>query len=970
MKFIYPLLASLAVVPAFAYSGALVFEPTPSGFKVQRATHSLTLDSAGQTLTLGHPGDVRRIRTSFRNSSPNTSLRALEPAAAKANYLLGNDRRSWKLGQSTYSRVRYESAYPGIDLVFYGTEGRLEYDFVVKAGADASRIELEVDGADSLLIDAAGDLVLKAGRYETRWAKPVLYQQLNGKQTPVDGRFVISQNRVRFAVGRYDRSRDLVIDPVLSYATYVGGGINEAARSIATDAQGNVYISGFTTSDNLPSTAGRVQPAYGGNTATGNNDTGDGFIARFNPQGALQWITYLGGRQDDIIMDLALDAQGNIYVTGFTTSNNFPVSSGVLQSSYKGGSSTQYHQGGDAFVAKLSNGGSQILYSTYLGGSLDDRGISIAVDAQGNAYVAGTTVSTNFPVTNGVVQSAYGGGTTLGGDIIEAGDVFVAKLNATASALTWATYLGGRLGDAPADIAVDSTGAVYIAGGTASTNFPTSANAYQKAHAGAAGSDFQGIFTLGDAFITKLNPTATSLVCSTLLGGSRDETAVGLALDSENNVYVTGLTSSTNFPTTNNAPYKTYKGPASAQGYFIAGDAFVTKLNAAGSALVYSTLLGGANDDAGFAIALDKDNNAWVAGTTNSRDLPLSDDAHQKAFGGAGGQSLAVGDGFIAKLNASGSAFSYVSFMGGSRDDGAAGVAVDPSGNVWVTGSTVSTNFTTTTGAGQAAFAGGTGGAGLIRGDAFLVRLNEPAAVSNVKLTRIASAASFDSAGVAPGEWIVLQGENMGPATLKLAELDAATGRVATTLSDVQVLFDGTPSPIVYVLDRQHVVAVPYSVAGRQTTSIVVQYKGQRSNAMSMSVLASHAGLFTQNSQGFGPASIYNQDATLNTATNAAEPGSIITLFGTGEGVTNPAGVDGQLANTVFPKPSLPLTITIGGQEVPATDILYQGVIPTQMAGVFQINLKVPALSSGDHEVRLRFGTGPQSPAKVTLSVK
>lgn len=960
----------LAVAPLAAAPGGLSFEKTASGFHVQRAGYRLTLDERGQTLWMGRPGESRRLRTTLAGANAQLKLRAGAPSDAKANYLLGNDATQWRTGQETYQQVRYESVYSGIDLVFYGSEGRLEYDFVVKPGADPRQIALVVDGADRIEVDRSGDLVLRAGRFETRWAKPVLYQEQGGVRQPVDGRFILAANRVRFDVGRYDRQRELVIDPVLNYATYLGGRVNEAARGVVTDAQGNVYLVGYTTSDNLPGTGGRVQAAYGGNSGGTNNDTGDAFVARFSSAGALQWITYLGGRADDIGLDIALDPQGNIFVTGFTTSTNFPVSAGALQGTYRGGSVTDFHQGGDAFVTKLNNSGSAIAYSTYLGGRLDDRGTAITVDGQGNAYIAGNTVSTDFPVSAGVVQGTYGGGGPLPNGVVEGGDAFAAKLNATGTALTWSTYLGGRLSDSASDIAIDATGAAYVTGGTISTNFPTTAGAFQRTFGGVAGEDFQQVFPLGDVFVTKLNATATALVYSTYLGGSRDETSLGMALDSANNVYLTGLTSSTNFPTTANAPYRTYGGPGAPQGYFVYGDAFVTKLNAAGSALVYSTLLGGSNDDGGWGIVLDKENNAWIAGTTNSSNFPLTTDALQKTFGGNGGQTLATGDAFLAKLNAAGSAFTYVSYFGGSRDDGAGGLTMDSAGNIWVTGSTMSTNFAVTNGAGQATFAGGTGGTGLVRGDAFLARFSDAPPAPTVNLSRVANAASYDSTGVAPGEWVVLLGENIGPTTLTLAQLDAATGRVATTLAETRVLFDGIAAPLVYVSDRQVVAAVPYSVAGRANSQVVVEYRGTRSTAQTVRVLSAHPGLFTANSQGFGPGAIYNQNSTLNTADNPAEPGSIIILFGTGEGSTIPAGVDGQLATTEFPKPVAPLTITVGGQTVPADDILYVGVIPGQMAGVFQINLRLPRVPAGPQEVRVKFGDADASPARVTVAVK
>lgn len=958
---------ALCAASALAANRGLVFEPAGKDFKVQQSTYRMTLTGEGQTLTVGKPGQIRQIKTRMMGASAASKLRPGAASGARINYLLGSQ-SEWRTGEKSYESVRYEGIYPGVDLVFYGSEAKLEYDFVVKPGADPRSIAVRFEGTDSLALDAAGDLVLKAGSFETRWAKPVVYQQRGTKREAVSAQFVLAGNQVRFALGAYDPSRELVIDPVLTYATYTGGTLNEAARSVVSDSQGNVYIAGFTTSDNLQKTAGRVQTAYAGGTA--NLDTGDGFIAKYDSTGALQWITYLGGRADDVILDMAVDAQNNIYVTGFTNSTNFPVSSGAYQSAYKGGgTATQYHQAGDAFVTKLNSGGTSIVYSTYLGGSRDERGVGIAVDAAGNAYIGGTTISNDLPVTAGVVQSTYGGGAVGPNEIIEGGDGFIAKLNASGSGLLWLTYLGGNRQDGVGDIAVDGAGDVYVTGQTLSGNFPTTAGAFQRTYGGQASSDFQQVFPLGDAFVTKLNPTGTSLVYSTFLGGSRDETGAGIAVDKDGNAYIAGLTSSTNFPTSASAPYKTYKGPASAASYFVYGDAFVTKVNPSGSALVYSTLLGGTLDDSAWGIALDKDGNAWISGVTNSADLPLSADAQQKAFGGRGGQTLATGDAFVAKLNAAGTAFTYTSYFGGGRDDGAGGITIDGAGNIWITGSAMSTNLIPAgvAGAAQTAFGGGAASPGLVNGDAFLAKITDPPAASPVKLTRVANAGSYDSTGVAPGEMVVLFGESIGPATLTLAEVDSATGKVKTTLADTRVLFDGVAAPVVYALAGQTAVVVPYAVAGKSSTQVTVEYKGQASAPLTMKVVEAHPGLFTRNAQGFGQGAIFNQDGTPNTVDNRATNGSIVVLFGTGEGQTNPAGVDGKVAATEFPKPVLPETVTVAGKPA---QVLYVGAIPGNVAGAFQVNIVLPELGPGEHEVKVKFGATAESQAKVTVAVQ
>ena len=710
---------------------SFVFEPMKSSgsFVAHGIGYTVRLDPTGHTLRwIDAARRETVLETRLVGANPGTKLVGTDPQQARANYLKGPDPREWRLGVATFGRVRYEEVYPGIDLVFHGSTGKVEYDFVVAPGADAEQIAMEIRGADRLTVDGSGDLLLAADGGQARWKRPEIHQASASGKRLIDGHFVVSGNRVRFELGDYDHRRELVIDPSLVYATYFGSRGNEAARSIALDNSGNVYVAGFTTSDGLAKTAGTVQPAYGGDNPS-SGDTGDAFVAKYSPQGGLVYVTYLGGRADDIALGLALDSQNNIYVTGYTNSNNFPVSSSAFQRTFAGFTAGTFHPGGDAFVAKLNNAATTIAYCTLIGGRGDDRGIGIAVDAQGNAYVAGNTVSMDFPVTTGVVQSTYGGGVAT--DIFAGGDAFVAKLNPAGSALVYSTFLGGNRQDAAGAIAVDAQGSAFVAGATASANFPVTSGAFQRTFGGQATEALQPIFTLGDAFVAKLNPAATGLVYSTFLGGKLDESAMGIALDSTGAAYVAGVTSSTDFPVTTGAAQTSYKGPtALASGrYFTYGDAFVTKLNPAGGQLVYSTLFGGAQDDGAWGIALDSGGSAWIAGTTNSTDLPMSADAMQRTFGGSGGQTLATGDGFLAKLNPAGTSFVYSSYLGGNQDDGVGGIAIDAAGAVYVTGSTMSTNFPVGTDAETKTFQGRSS-VGLIAGDSFLVKVSDTVVVA------------------------------------------------------------------------------------------------------------------------------------------------------------------------------------------------------------------------------------------------
>ncbi len=603
------------------------------------------------------------LRMSLVDAARKPQVSGIDELPGKANYFIGNDQSKWRTNIPTYAKVRYGEVYPGIDLVYYGNQRQLEYDFIVTPGADPKKIVLGFKGAEKLEIDAQGDLVLHAGGGAIHQKKPVIYQESGGIRTEIEGGYVLKgANRVGFKLAAYDSSRPLVIDPVLSYSSYLGGRNGEAGIGIAVDAAGNAYIVGATTHGGFPTTSGAFQPAERG--------VGNAFVAKVDPTGsALVYSTYLGGTNGgpfspaDVGLAIAVDSAGNAYLTGRAGSPDFPTTAGAFQTARGGGS--------DAFVTKLNPAGSALVYSTRVGGIGDDQASGIAVDANGNAYVVGATSSTNFPTTAGAFQTAFAGG---------ASDAFVTKLNSSGSALVYSTYLGAGGDDGQFDvgIAVDAGGNAYVTGGTSSANFPTTAGAFQTTFAGG------GL----DAFVTKLDPTGAALVYSTYLGGSGADSQFNgaIAVDKSGNAYVTGSTSSSNFPTTVGAFQPVYGGGPS--------DAFVTKLDAAGAALVYSTYLGGSGDDFRFGggIAVDTSGNAYVTGSTNSSDFPTTPGAFQPTYGGR------VSNAFVTKLNPAGTGLAYSSFLGGEEDRGF-DIAVDAAGNAYVTGETFSENFPTTAGA-------------------------------------------------------------------------------------------------------------------------------------------------------------------------------------------------------------------------------------------------------------------------------
>ena len=605
------------------------------------------------------------LRMKLLNAHRNPHVVGTDELPGKTNYLIGNDPGKWRTNIPSYARVRYENVYRAIDMVYYGNQNQLEYDFIIAPGGNPDSIRLGFEGAKELRIVENGDLVIATSGGELIQRRPIIYQELDGLRQEIAGQYVLTGKRqVGFRVGAYDKNKSLVIDPVLTYSTFLGGNGDESGRDIAVDASGNAYVTGETYSSNFP-TANPLQPSHSGSTTQP-----DVFVTKLNSSGsALVYSTYVGGGSMDEGNGIVVDSAGSVYVTGRTTSTNFPTLN-PLQSSFAGAI--------DAIVFKLSPSGSSFVYSTYLGGTSQEIGWEIAVDLSGNAYLAGSTTSTNFPIAN-AVQSTGGG--TCGSGSCE--DGFVSKLNASGSALVYSTYLGGNNWERSYDVAVDSSGNAYVTGFTSSTNFPTS-NPLQTTLQGTR-----------DAFVSAFNSTG-SFIYSTYLGGGGEDEGNGIAVDSTSSVYVTGFTKSSNFPTVN--PFQAGLGNTY--------DAFVTKINPTGTFLVYSTYLGGSSNSApdtvesGRAIKVDEDGNAYIVGTAQNSDFPT-----QNPVQVAG--AFADPEVFVTKLNAAGSGLVYSTMLIGIDSDGGNGLDIDDDGNVYVTGFTVSTNFPTTN-ALQPTHAGGT----------------------------------------------------------------------------------------------------------------------------------------------------------------------------------------------------------------------------------------------------------------------
>lgn len=573
------------------------------------------------------------------------------------NYFIGDKNRNWKQNVPMFGSVVSQSIYKGIDVRYYIQNERPRYDIIVHPEGNPNEIAMEMTGANTISITKKGVLEISTSLGTVEQRHLFAYQNCSDGKKQISCSFKkLTENTISFEVGAYDKSKPLIIDPLV-FSTYLGGSGDEIGQGVVVDASGNIYVTGRTSSTNYPTTSGAYQTSYGTNT--------DVFVTKINSTGtSVLYSTYLGGSNNDQGNDIDVDASGNVFVTGFTKSTDFDITSGVFQATNGGGTD-------DIFVTKLNSAGNSLLYSTYIGGSGTDVGLGIKVDATGNAYITGRTSSSNYDIIAGSFQTALAGGD----------DVFVTKINSTGTSLIYSTFIGGTSNDEGSDIAVDASGNVYITGYTASTNFDITSGVFQTT--------FGGAFFFGDIFVTKLNNNGTSLVFSTYLGGSDDDFANDITIDGSNNVYVAGYTYSTNFdlqsPIQNSLTGQT--------------DITITKLNSSGTALVFSTYLGGSDDDAATGIAVNSSNEVVITGASYSNNYDITSGSFQTTSGGDY-------DAICTRLNASGTALSYSSYLGGTGYEYGNAIALDLGGNPIITGTTSSSNFDVTSGVIQSTLSG------------------------------------------------------------------------------------------------------------------------------------------------------------------------------------------------------------------------------------------------------------------------
>lgn len=753
----------------------------------------------------------------------DAKISANQLLSSKSNYFVGRDQTKWRVNVPHYGQVQYEDVYQGVDLVYYGNQRQLEYDFIVQPGADPKQIRLAFEGVEKTAIDDAGQLILTTKNGAVRQHAPVVYQDVNGARRMVEGHYVaLGTHEIGFAIAEYDQTKTLVIDPVLVYSTYLGGFDNESGNGIDADAAGNAYVTGITYSADFPVKNALQQSLRG---------VGNAWVAKFDSTGRLVYSTYLGGAGEDAGFSIATDSSGNAYVGGTTDSSNFPVTSGAMQNT-RGGRF-------DGFVAKLSANGDNLLYSTFLGSQADDTIDALALDSSNNVYVTGQTFSNNFPLRNAWQTSLNG-----------ISDAYIAKLNATGSSLVYSSYLGGAGREAGFGVVVDSANQAIVTGFVYSNDFPTQ-NAVQGANGGSV-----------DAFITKFNAAGSGVVYSTYFGGQADDGGYGVGVDSAGNAYVAGVAISANFP---------LKSAAQAQSGGT-DEAFVLKLDPAG-ALVYSTYLGGSGKETAFGLAADANGNAYVIGRTESTNFPVRD-AVQPAIGSGtlatanarfvpnpdslpgkfgrgavnllsnpeenGGvvdnlaQPTVIKDAFVAKFAPDGSKL-YATFLGGSSEDIGFGIAVDNQGSAYCIGLASSGNFPVKSPAQPN-----------LRGvaDAFVTKIGD---AGNTQAT--VSAASYVGVTLSPDQIVSSFGSGLALNTKAATALPLPTNIQGTEVRVTDSLGVERLAPLFFVSPTQINFAVPGGLADG-AARITVWNNGAIVSTESVQIAKVSPGIFSANASG------------------------------------------------------------------------------------------------------------------------
>lgn len=645
-------LAQLGGLNTWITKNGMLFE----FYKTEEINHSEKDENTTHLVNKYEQKDYKRWgqRVAFSLIGNNTEVQTQgkQKQSGYYNYLIGNDPSKHASFVGLYKEAVIQQIYEGIDMRYYFDKGSLRYDYIVHPGADPSQIKFNLEGSEKNYLNEKGELVFTTCFGEVKNVELYCYQQQDKKT--VQSKFIESENSFSFAIGSYNKNETLIIDPLI-YSTYIGGTNEDHAFSISLDNSYNTYITGWTLSSNYDITPGPFQ-----NYVAGLRDV---FVTKTNLNGtALIYSTYIGGNGgNDEGYSIAIDTATNVFITGTTKAHNYDITTGAYQTNNGG----NY----DAFVTKLNTTGSALIYSTYIGGSLDEKGTSICIDNSGNAYITGETSSTNFDITVGSFKTTHSGGK----------DVFITKLNPTGTTLLYSTFVGGNLDDYGKSITIDAYHNAYITGYTNSTNFDITTGSFQTTKA-----------QNNDVFVTKINDSGSSLIYSTFIGGVFDDEGQAITIDASNNAYVTGSTNSGDYKITPGSYQTTLSGSY---------DAFVTKIDSFGANIIYSTFLGGISLDIGYDIEVDATGNSFLTGTTYSSNFITTTGALQLF-------SKGNSEGFISKINNIGNTLLYSTYFGGSGQDESNSITLDAWSNVYITGSTTSINFDTTSGVFQSTNAG------------------------------------------------------------------------------------------------------------------------------------------------------------------------------------------------------------------------------------------------------------------------
>ena len=630
------------------------------------------------------------VRMNLLGANPHSQLTAENRQQGIVNYFLGNDPSKWKSNIALYGQVTYRQLYPGVDLAFHGAGKQLEFDYLVSPQANAAPIGLSFEGAESMRTDGAGDLVLSTSAGPVQLHKPVAYQSKNGVRQAVDARFVVNgKNQVAFELGSYDHTRELVIDPTVTYSTYFGGDFADYGISIAVDGSGNAYVAGATDSDTIPAPGGGTVSPTNNGSLSGAFDT---FVTKIGPTGTCIFTTFFGGTNDDFPGGIAIDSQG-VYIGGTTASSDFPATVG--QTLFLGGITNGAN---DAYAVKLALSNGALTWGTYIAGTDSDSGLGIAVDSGHNVYVVGETFSQDLGGALGGVNHLPNGSAVNLNTGSGADDGYIVKLNSGGTAYALVSYIGGSSGDLATGVALDGSGNIYVSGETISIDLPTTAGVVQ-ATCGTDGTCNTG--TSGaqdDAFVVSIKADLSNYNCVTYYGGSSFDDAFAIAADASGNSFITGTTGSTDLLSPGTPFQSTLLGTQ---------NAFIIELNSTGSSATYSSYFGGDGIDLGYSIALDASDNVYLTGQTTSTTFPLLNATQAVGSGSS--------DAFVSVLGISQGQLLFSTFLGGGGDEDQfeGGIAVDPSENIYVTGDTDSGNgttavFPTTVGSISGTFGGGT----------------------------------------------------------------------------------------------------------------------------------------------------------------------------------------------------------------------------------------------------------------------